>query len=231
MSYRSNQDDAVKLMDTLGQSLVNFAGRTVIPLSGLVTSVREKTDPYQREYKIDANAESSLPTGIRQGINDVLNTVPGLSDTLPLKLNLWGEPVEYEYAWAPIRMKEGKQTEADQIIIQTGAKVKMPARNLTEAVEKGLSVTVDLNPNEYNEMLLIANDPAGLNLQEGIVGYAEEIKDLPLYRQQSMINDYIQETFSKARKLLYTNSQYSEDIQARIQERADIIRDVGQGAK
>jgi hypothetical protein len=231
MSYRSNQDDAVKLMDTLGQSLVNFAGRTVIPLSGLVTSVREKTDPYQREYKIDANAESSLPTGIRQGINDVLNTVPGLSNTLPLKLNLWGEPVEYEYAWAPIRMKEGKQTEADQIIIQTGAKVKMPARNLTEAVEKGLSVTVDLNPNEYNEMLLIANDPAGLNLQEGIVGYAEEIKDLPLYRQQSMINDYIQETFSKARKLLYTNSQYSEDIQARIQERADIIRDVGQGAK
>ena len=228
MTYRSNQDDAVKLMDTLGQSLVNFAGRTVVPLSGMVASIREKTDPYQREYKIDPNAESSLPVGIRQGINDVLNTVPGLSSTLPLKLNLWGEPVEYEYSWSPIRMKAGKQNEADQVIIQTGTKVKMPARNLSHEMEKGLSVTVDLSPQEYNEMLQIANDPAGLNLQGNLVAFADEIKTLPLYRQQGMISDFTQEVFSKARKVLYANSP---EIQSRIQERADIIRDVGQGAK
>lgn len=228
VSYRSNQDDAVKLMDTLGQSLVNFAGRTVVPLSGLVSSIREKTDPYQREYKIDPNAESSLPVGIRQGINDVLNTVPGLSSTLPLKLNLWGEPVEYEYSWAPIRMKAGKQNEADQVIIQSGSKVKMPTRNLSHEVEKGLSITVDLSPQEYNEMLQIANDPAGLNLQTRLVEFADEIKTLPLYRQQGMISSFIQESFSKARKVLYANSP---EIQDRIQQRADIIRDVGQGAK
>jgi len=125
-------------------------------------------------------------------------------------------------------MKAGKQNEADQVIIQSGSKVKMPTRNISHEVEKGLSVTVDLSPQEYNEMLQIANDPAGLNLQTRLVEFADEIKTLPLYRQQGMISSFIQESFSKARKILYANSP---EIQDRIQQRADIIRDVGQGAK
>lgn len=230
-SYRPDQDDAVKLMETLQTSLVKFAGRTVVPLSGLVTSIREKTDPYQREYKIDPNADSSLPTGIQQGINEVLNTVPGLSSNLPLKMNLWGEPVEYEYAWSPLRMKAGKQGEADQVLIQTGVKVKMPTKNITQTVEKGLSVTVDLSPQEYNEMLMIANDPNKFNLQGELVAFADDIKDLPLYKQQSMITQFMQDIFSKARQDLYVNSEYAGEIQQRIQNRAEIIKDVGQGAK
>lgn len=230
-TYRPNQDDAVSLVDTLEKSLVTFAGKTVVPLSGLVTSVREKTDPYQREYRIDENAESLLPKGVREGINELINSTPGLSDTLPLKLNMWGEPVEYEYSWSPIRMKEGKQNEADQIIIQTGVKVKMPTKKLSATVEKDLSVEIDLSPDEYNEMLAIANAPDGLNLQQKIIDNSDDIIDLPLYRQQKILSKIIQETFSKAKDILYTNSAYSLDLQQRVQDRHDIITEVGLGAK
>lgn len=228
---RSNQDQVLKVFDELGKSLVTFAGKTVVPLSGMVSSIREKTDPYQREYRVDPNAESLLPMGVRQGINEFMNSTPGLSDKLPPKLNLWGEPVEYQYSWAPIRMSKGKQTEADQIIIQTGVKAKMPSRKISQPMEKGLSVETDLSPLEYNELLRIANDPAGIDLQNQIVNVASDISDLPLYRQQSIISNIISESFNKARKILITDSEFSSDIQSRIQERYDIIREVGQGAK
>lgn len=228
---QSNQDQTMKMFDELGKSLVTFAGKTVVPLSGLVTSVREHTDPYRRDYKIDPNAESILPAGVREGINELMNSTPGLSDKLPPKLNLWGEPVEYQYSWSPIRMSQGKQTEADQVIIQTGVKVKMPTRKLSQQFEKGLSVEVDLNTQEYNEMLRIANDPSGIDLQNQIVNVSKDISGLPLYQQQSIIGNIISQSFSKAKKVLLSNSEYSADIQDRIQQRADIIREVGQGAK
>lgn len=227
----SSQDESLKLFDELGKSLVTFAGKTVVPLSGMVTSIREKVDPYQREYKVDPNAESVLPMGVRQGINEVMNSVPGLSDNLPPKLNLWGEPVEYKYSWSPIRMTKGKQTEADQIIIQTGVKVKMPPRKVSQPVEKGLSVDTNLSPLEYNELLRIANDPAGIDMQNQIVNVASDISDLPLYRQQSIISNIIEKALTKAREVLLTDSEFSSDIQQRIQERYDIIKEVGQGAK
>ena len=225
---RSNQDQVLKLFDELGKSLVTFSGKTVVPLSGLVSSVREKVDPYQREYRIDPNAESLLPSGIREGINSTMNSVPGLSDNLPAKLNIWGEPVEYQYSWSPIRMSAGKQTEADQIIIQSGVKVQMPKRKISQQVEQGMSPEVDLSPNEYNELLQIANDPAGLNLQQHVVDIAQDISSLPLYQQQSIIRNVFDVTFNKAKKILLNSSP---EIQQRIKDRAEIIRDVGQGAK
>lgn len=231
MSYRPNQDDAVSLMTTLESSLLTFAQKAVTPLSGMVSSVREKVDPYQREYRVDASYDGIVPEGVREGINKIVNSTPGLSESLPLKLNLWGEPIEYEYAWSPIRMKEGKQGEADKIIIETGAKIRMPTKQISHQVEKDLSVSVDLTVDEYNEMLTIANNPGGINLQQRIIDVYEETKELPLYRQQKIISNTIEQSFTQARQILYANSPYSADIQMRIQDKAEIIREVGQGAK
>lgn len=225
--YGSDQDKTVAMIDKLQSAFVRFAGQVVTPLSGFVTSGREKIDPYQREYKVDPNYQGVLPAGIVQGMNDLINRTPGLSDKLPLKLNLWGEPVQYEYTWSPIRMKEGKMGEADQIIIQTGTKVGMPDKNITKSVEQGLSVSVPLSQDEYNEMLRIANEPP-FSLQDRIVELREDISGLPLYQQQRIIKSVIEETFSGARDVLYSQSP---EIQQRIQDRADIIREKGLGAK
>lgn len=225
--YGSDQDKTIALFDKLQSSFVRFAGQAVTPLSGFVTSGREKIDPYQREYKVDPNYQGVLPAGVVQGINDVINRTPGLSERLPLKLNLWGEPVQYEYTWSPIRMKKGKMSEADQIIIQSGTKVGMPDKNITKSVEKGLSVSVPLSQEEYNEMLRIANEPP-FSLQDRIVELGADISELPLYKQQSIIKSVIEETFSGARDVLYSQSP---EIQQRIQDRADIIREKGLGAK
>jgi hypothetical protein len=125
-------------------------------------------------------------------------------------------------------MSAGKQTEADQIIIQSGVKVQMPKRKISQQVEQGMSPEVDLSPNEYNELLQIANDPAGLNLQQHVVDIAQDISSLPLYQQQSIIRNVFDVTFNKAKKILLNSSP---EIQQRIKDRAEIIRDVGQGAK
>lgn len=226
--YGSDQDKTVGMLQKLEAAFVKFGAKAVTPLSGLVSSGREKLDPYQRDYKVDPNEDSMIPAGIIQGMNQVMNDTPGLSDKLPLKLNLWGEPIQHEYTWSPVRMKAGQQGEADQIIIQTGAKIGMPDRNISHVVEKGLSVSTTLSPLEYNRMLEIANDAAGLNLQQRIIDVAPDIQSLPLYKQQSIIKSIVEETFTKARDILYRESP---EIQQRIQDRADIIRDKGLGAK
>lgn len=225
--YGSDQDKTIGMIRKLESAFVKFAGNAVTPLSGFIASTREKFDPYQREYRVDPNYQGVLPAGIVDGINDVINRTPGLSERLPLKLNLWGEPVQYEYTWSPIRMKEGKMSEADQIIIQTGTKVGMPDKTITKSVEKGLSVSVPLSQEEYNEMLRIANEPP-LSLQDRIIELKSYIEDKPLYTQQGVIKGVIEETFSSARDVLYANSP---EIQQRIQDRADIIREKGLGAK
>jgi len=95
--------------------------------------------------------------------------------------------------------------------------------------EKGLSVETDLSPLEYNELLMIANDPAGIDLQGHLL--ATDISGLPLYQQQRTIKAIMDEAFSAARKQLLYNSDYSGEIQQRIQDRTEQIRDVGLGAK
>lgn len=226
---RSNQEQTLKLFDELGKSLVTFAGKTVVPLSGLMSSVREKTDPYQREYKIDKNADSILPMGVREGINSVLNSTPGLSDNLPPKLDIWGQPVLYESPWSPIKMKSGKDDKANEIIIQTGTQVSYPSRIASMPMEKGLSVSTELSPLEYNLLLEIANDPAGIDLQGQLVN--TDISSLPLYRQQVTIKAIMSSAFEKAKKQLIGNSIYSDDIQKRIQDKYLEVQDAGLGAK
>jgi hypothetical protein len=194
-----------------------------------MTSVREKTDPYQREYKIDKNADSILPMGVREGINAVLNSTPGLSDNLPPKLDIWGQPVMYENSWSPIKMKSGKDDKANELILQTGAQVSYPSRMASMPMENGLSVSTELSPLEYNMLLEIANDPTGIDLQGQLVN--TDISSLPLYRQQVTIKAIMSSAFLKAKEQLIGNSIYSDDIQKRIQDKYLEIQDAGLGAK
>ena len=221
--YGSQQDKSADAIKRLGQVFVQMGAKMVTPFSGAISSVREKTDPYRRNYRAEATDDSAI-NGMIEGMNNTMNSTPGLSDNLPLKLNIWGQPEKYQNTWLPMRVSEGKSNKADQLIIRTGTRLAMPSNTISFTVAKDLTGSTKLTPPEYNEMLLIANDPAGLNLQGQIENLADDIKSLPLYRQQSAIKNITEKVFEKARKKMLVD--YPE-IMNRINEDADIIREKG----
>ena len=235
-TYGAEQKKTEKLIDTLSSSITVFAGKAVVPLSGMLTSVREKMDPYRRDYKVDPNTPI-LIKGMMEGMNKLMNATPGLSDNLPNKLNIFAEPLQYEtdarFHMSPLRVNKGKTDEANQILIQTHANVSMPQRNVSIPISKGLTAKVDLNTQQYNKLLEIANDPAGLNLKQRVLdlGGHESFVSLPLYQQQILLRNEFEDVFGKAREILYKNSEYSEELRDLAERKASMIEDLGMGAK
>jgi hypothetical protein len=230
------QKDFERVLDTLSSSIVVFGGKAVVPLSGLLTTVREKVDPYRRDYKVDPSTPIVLK-GMMEGMNKLMNATPGLSDNLPNKLNIFAEPLQYEtdarFHMSPLRIGKGKTDEANQILIQTHANVSMPKATVTIPISKGLNPTVNLNPMQYNKLLEIANDPAGLNLKQRIIdlGGHDAFVSLPLYQQQTLLKNEFEDVFGKAREILYKNSEYSEELRDLAEREASMIEDLGRGAK
>ena len=208
--------------------------KSVEPLSGFVTGVKEKIDPYRRDYQADPN----LPAGVK-GLMDALNKwrseTPGLSEELPPMLNIWSEPVEHEYAWAPFRMREGKMREVDQALIQLNANVSMPTRTASRMSETlGKSVDTKLTAEEYNEMLRIANDKLGLesHVMAVIKGFKEDgMEEDKLVFYQDAVKKVFGDVFTSAKKLLVEESIYSSDIKKRIEDKGARLKEFGRGAK
>jgi hypothetical protein len=109
----------------------------------------------------------------------------------------------------------------------------MPQRNVSIPISKGLTAKVDLNTQQYNKLLEIANDPAGLNLKQRILdlGGHEAFVSLPLYQQQTLLRNEFEDVFGKAREILYKNSEYSEELRDLAERKASMIEDLGMGAK
>tara|TARA_R110000787_G_scaffold284738_1_gene398810 strand:+ start:10739 stop:13705 length:2967 start_codon:yes stop_codon:yes gene_type:complete len=221
--HGSSQDKASDAIKQLGKIFVETGSKMVTPLSGMISSGREKLDPYRRDYKSDATEDSAV-NGMIEGMNSARNNTPGLSDELPLKLNIWGEPTKYQYTWLPMRVSEGTNNKADSLVIRTGTKLGMPSRTISFTVAKDLTGSTKLTAPEYNKMLEIANDPAGYNLQGEIAKLEDDIQSLPLYRQQSVIKSVSENVFEKVRKQMLV--EYPQ-IMTRINEDADIIREKG----
>ena len=226
-------------IDNLARTFAEVAGKSVIPLSGALTSVKEKIDPLQRDYKADPNMPAGLK-GLMEGFNKIRANIPGLSEGLPPKLNIWAEPTSYEYAYAPWRMKDGKSRPVDKALIALNVDVGMPSRKIS-AVDPGtgISASVNLTTEEYNEFLRIANKDLNLEAKvEALINVIEKDAgkgNLPTY--QKAVKKVFSEVFNGTDKLtgakdiLIGNSKYSDSIQQRISDQAERLKQFGQGAK
>lgn len=207
--------------------------KTVEPLSGLFTSTKEKVDPLRRDYQADPNLGAGLK-GVMDALNKWRSETPGLSQDLPPMLNIWAEPVQHEFSWSPIRMKAGKQNDVDQALIQLNANISMPTRQLSmKDPDTGINSNTKLTADEYNEMLRIANDK--LELEKRVTAVVDLIKQdagrNDLIRYQNMISSVFSDTFEDARKILANDSLYAADIQQRIKDKAQKLKEFGKGAR
>jgi len=207
--------------------------KAIEPLSGLVSSTKEKIDPMRRDYQADPNLPAGLK-GLMDGVNKWKSETPGLSEDLPPMLNIWSEPVSHEYSWSPLRMKEGKQSDVDQALIQLNANIAMPSRQAgMKDQSTGISTSTKLTTEEYNEMLRIANDK--LNLEKEVGAVIQMIKqdnnknDLIVY--QNYVKQAFSDVFEKSKILLIEDSIYGADIKQRIADKAQKLKEFGQGAK
>jgi hypothetical protein len=229
----NSRQHLVEILNGIAKIGTTTAIKAVEPLSGIVTSTKEKIDPLRRDYQADPN----LPAGIK-GLMDAVNKwkseTPGLSEDLPPMLNIWGETVPHEYTWSPLRIKEGKMSDLDQALIQLNANIAMPSRQVgMQDKTTGISTSTKLTSEEYNEMLRIANDKVGLEKQ--VKATIEMIKkdgnknDLIAY--QDLVKKSFADVFEISKKMLVEDSIYSNDIKQRIADKAQKLKEFGQGAK
>jgi hypothetical protein len=220
----------VEGVNNLSEFMATAVRKSVTPLSGAITSVRQQIDPLARDYAPDPN----LPVGIKglmEALGRMRNETPGMSEDLPPKLNLWSEAQSFEYAWAPLRMKEGQQREVDTHLIQLNVNQAMPGREAS-AVDPvtGISANIKLTTEEYNDMLRIANNE--LDLENRILTLTRSAVDNPTQARvidmQKVIKNEFDKTFGTARKILIDRSP---ELQKRLSEQATRIEDYGQGAR
>lgn len=223
----------VTTINNISQTMGQVAYKSVIPLSGAIASVKEKIDPTMRDYKADPNLPAGLQ-GMMTAFNKMRSELPGLSEDLPPKLNIWGEPSDYEYVWAPWRMKEGKMRPVDQALIQLNANVSMPTRTLSAQDENtGINTSIKLTTEEYNRMLQIANED--FQLEDRVMTVIDALKDdsgrNSLITYQNSVRKVFEDTFKQARDRLFMDSEYSYDLQDRLSQKAQQLQEFGRGAK
>ncbi len=152
----------------LAREARNLAG-SFVPASSLVSQVnRAVFDPTLRE--------------VRTMLDAVRAKIPGLSDDLPPRRNLFGEPIILgggfgPDAISPIYTSERKVDEPVSLeIARLGAPIGMPDRSI-EGVE--------LNPHEYDRFVVLAGneikDPKGNGLKESLA----ELFESKAYKRSS----------------------------------------------
>lgn len=229
----NTREHLVNIMNGIAKMGSYTMAKAVEPLSGAVTSVKEKIDPLRRDYQADPNLPAGIK-GLMDGLNKWKAETPGLSEDLPPMLNIWGETVEHDFAWAPIRIKEGKQRPVDQALIQLNANVSMPSRSVSKKDEAtGISTPTKLTTEEFNEMLRIANDD--LKLESEVMAAIDVVKEDKnpdnLIFHQNVVKRVFGDVFEIAKKKLMEDSIYANDINKRIADKAQRLKQFGQGAK
>lgn len=232
-SVPNSRQHMVEILNGIARIGTSTAIKSVEPLSGIVTSTKEKVDPLRRDYQADPNLPAGMK-GLMDAVNKWKSETPGLSEDLPPMLNIWGETVSHEYTWSPLRMKEGKMSETDQALIQLNANISMPTRQISMQDKRtGISANTKLTSEEYNEVLRIANEK--LKLEDQVKNVLQMIKEdnnqSPLIRYQNMISKTFSDVFEVSKAYLIEESVYGYDIKQRISDKAEKLKEFGKGAK
>ena len=133
-------------------------------------------------------------------------------------------------------MREGKQREVDQALIQLNANIVMPARKVSMPVEvdqEKITTDTSLTAEEYNQLLKIANGP--LKLEDRVMDAVKLIQagqgGTSVYTNQNVVSKVFGDTFENARKMLLEDPDYGPAIKKRITEKANRLAEFGRGAR
>ena len=217
----------------------------LVPGSKILSSIRTSSDINIRNTAVNPD-DPAWVQGLNEGLNKLYNKTPGLSGTLPLAKNWRYEAIDVEYPLSPIRAKEGKASKVDKIIEISQAKVGTPPTFMSQTVEtedmRKVNVKLDLDPEEYDELLKIANKGLDDTITDRIqtvvdkfdimrAAYKIDDKDLSAKELNARNVEFLRavavelenaanSAWTEARDILYNDSKYSNVLQDRAKREA-----------
>lgn len=190
-TWLKGMSDAVQAFsdpDRYGEKWVlNYAG-TVVPSA--VAQVARVQDPYLRR------AENL--------VDKVKSRIPGLSEELPPRLNLWGEPIKLEGSLGPDMLSPIYiSSDTNDKVSQEMVRLKMAPSPVDKKINK-----VELTPEQHNEYIRFAGEPAKDQLDRLV--YSDAWERIPDFKKKELIDGVI----SRNRKLATMRmvSRYPQEL-------------------
>jgi hypothetical protein len=158
----------------LGKWAVGFSS-SLMPYSSLIRNIARADDPVLREARTAAADDfikqnlsgTSEPVAefLMQLVNAQRKNIPGLSDELPLRRNLWGDEIDLssKMGWAfdlvsPVSLGDAsKANVVDRAILDNGVKLSSAPRRIQQ---------VSLTGEEYSRFVEMAGKPALEDLKQ-----------------------------------------------------------------
>jgi len=184
--------DGTPVDDSVAASVtMPFAGAILSKtwMSGLAGLVDALSDPTRYgESWIQRTVSSVVPSGIaaieravdpeiRRASNwleAIQARIPGLSSSLPPRLDLWGQPIKDENGlygiFVPARFSSDKGTAADREIARMKLEA-MPPKQVQDFSRGGVSLQIKLSPEQQNRLIALA----GNELKLSVPGVAQPI--------------------------------------------------------
>jgi hypothetical protein len=133
-----------------GEKMIMARASGAIPFSSALRMTRRGEDEYLRET--------------HNVVTAMMNTMPGLSDDLPVQRDLWGRERTYQTglgttydAIMPVQTRAAGGSAIDLEILNNGVSVTMPPRSIDVM---GESVSLKNRPDIYSEFVQLAGAPA-----------------------------------------------------------------------
>lgn len=180
--------------------LTNYA-RTFIPRAG--AQVERTMDPELRETWSDKGFFFEV-------LNSVQSQVPGWSESLPPRRNLWAEPIALEGGLgpdivSPIYTSEAKESPIDQELVRLQAGIGKPKKTQTIRGQ-----AIPFTPDEYDRFIVAMNEVAlpqtGKNLKKSLDDLVTKdtmYRDLDDDRKEIMIKRLIYQAKDMAQEEMY----------------------------
>lgn len=222
-----------KVMDDVAAWTVTTAGNVAIPASAARKYWVKNIDPTKYEFQVDPD----LPTGVAglvKGYEEMMHTIPYIGENYgEEKRNLFNDIEEYSSPLSVTSKSYGKADKAMQIVIMSGADSRKPSRRYqTEVIvnvdgeDRKIPVSVKLSPEEYKELLRIANDSEA----KGGLGLKRQILDLESSQywrsgtadsRKGTVESIITNTYANARNILYNSeNEIGVKLRNRVNEQA-----------
>ena len=202
---------------------------TFVPYSSLLRNTAKAGDPVLR----DASAREDDPNAqmYYEFVNQFKRNIPGLSDSLPARLDLYGEEIDtssglgmlFDFA-SPVAVRTAKNDPVDAVILENRIPVSWTDRSIDG---------IRLTPQEYHDYSKLAGTMARGRLEALIKGSAfKAASDGPEGMKSQLVQRVLSQSREVARKqMVATNFELRNRIVARqieMQNRLAGQEEVGQ---
>lgn len=194
---------------------------SIVPYSSFLRNIAGAADPTMREAR--DGGEDAVAAYLDTMVNNIKKGIPGMSDTLPPRRDLWGREISTAsgIGWAydllsPIASRVDNPDPIDTVIVENNIVLSMPPR-----VIQGAKLTNE----EYSEFVRLAGEPAKAALDQLVQSASfARMSDGPDGMKAEVIKDVINSHRKRATLLMMAqNSDLRERVYRTKRERVNAL--------